>query len=564
MTTPADTLASLRRAPFGLDEAAIAWVRSMLASVPVEDLLRQLFNPAMHGEGDDDIGRMGAVQPGGITRFMGPNMDHSWQVARRLVDQARIPLLLSGDIEGGCIAIPFASRMPNPLGQAAMRRPALAEQACAVMADEARALGYNWSFTPVVDINAAFRSAIVATRSYGSDVDTIADLSLRHARAFQRAGLAATAKHWPGEGYDDRDQHLVTTINPLDMASWHARFGRLYRGLIDGGVMTVMSAHIALPAYARSHGINGLEACRPASLSRLLTHNLLREELGFNGLVVSDASAMAGLSSWADRAEAVPQIFNAGNDMLLFPSPFEGDYQHALNALRDGRLSEDRVADAATRVLGLKAALGLHRMTHDELLPPLDSVRQRVRSDKHLAVQQQAAAASVTLVKDTQALLPLSPQRHRRIVLVTDPARLGFASQNPLPLLLPGWLAEEGFEVRAYDPANPPTPADTDLVLYLLAQESVLLTAHIYLDWRRLQGDMRGAMARLWHQLPCLLVSFGHPYYLYDAPRMPCVVNAYTAIAPVQRAVLDALLGRAPFTAGSPVDAYCGLPDAPY
>ena len=285
--------------------------------------------------------------------------------------------------------------------------------------------------------------------------------------------------------------------------------------------------------------------------------------LGFNGLIVSDASAMAGLGSWGQRSDFVPEIIASGCDMLLFPTSFESDLQHLLNALGDGRLTQARVDDAVTRVLGLKAALGLH-------LPQLEKstlaqARQQVRCAEHLAVQDLAAGASVTLVKDIHGLLPLSTQRHRRIVLVTDPQRSGFVSQAPLPLLLPQWLSDAGFEVRSHDADNLPTPDNCDLVLYLLAQESLLAQSHIYLDWKRLHGNaIRPTMTRYWPQLPCLLVSLGQPYYLYDAPRMPCVVNAYSAIEPVQRAVLARLLGQAPFTGVSPVDATCGLPDALY
>lgn len=557
-------LDSLRRPPFSLDEEGIAWVQRTLGSLDTDQKLRQLFNVALHGEDAADVARVVALGVGGVTRFVGPDFERSWAVAQELVEGSAIPLLLSGDIEGGSIAMPFGSRLPNQLGLAATGSTALSEQAVDVLAAEARALGYNWTFTPVVDINAAFRSAIVATRSYGSDVDTVLAHALGNVHAFQRSGIAATAKHWPGEGFDDRDQHLVTTLNPLDSAAWEASFGQLYRKLIQAGVMTVMSAHIAWPDYARQHGMEGLEACRPASVSRLLNEQLLRGELGFNGLIVSDASGMAGLNAWADRAESVPEVIASGCDMLLFPSPFEADFQHALNALADGRLSEARIEEACTRVLGLKAALGLHRKTKDQLLPPMETARAVLRSPEHLAVERAAAGDSITLVKDVQGLLPLDIKRHRRIVLVTDPQRGGFAYQEPLPLQLPQWLSERGFEVRPYDPATPPTPEDTDLVLYLLAQESLLTQSHIYLDWNRLHGSLGTAMQRHWHRLPSLLVSFGHPYYLYDAPRMPCVVNAYSAILPVQQAVLERLLGEQPFTGTSPVDASCGLPDAMY
>ena len=290
-------LDSLRRPPFSLDDAGIAWVQRTLASLSTDQKLRQLFNVALHGEDAADVTRIAELGLGGVTRFVGPDFERSWAVARQLVESSQIPLLMSGDIEGGAIAMPFGTRLPNQLGLAATGSTMLGDQAVEVLAAEARALGYNWSFTPVVDINVAFRSAIVATRSYGSNVDTILAHAMGNVRAFQHAGIAATAKHWPGEGFDDRDQHLVTTQNPLDLSAWAASFGRLYRGLIDAGVMTVMSAHISWPAYARQHGAQGLEACRPACVSRLLNETLLRGELGFNGLIVSDASGMAGLNA---------------------------------------------------------------------------------------------------------------------------------------------------------------------------------------------------------------------------------------------------------------------------
>ena len=557
-----DTLATLALAPFSLDAEAIAWVTRTRDSLSTEQKVRQIFNLACHGDDPKAIDSLSALKVGGITRFGGADLEASWRATRSLVERSEIPLLISGDIEGGAIGIPFGTRITNQLGLAATGSPALADEAVSVLAAEARALGYNWTFTPVLDINAAFRSAIVATRSYGSNVETILEQGLVNVRAFQRAGIAATAKHWPGEGYDDRDQHLVTTINPLDMAAWRESFGRLYQGLIDAGVMTVMSAHIALPAYAKQHGASGLELYRPASVSRFLNIDLLRGELGFKGLIVSDASAMAGLSSWADRAECIPEVISSGCDVLLFPSPFETDFGHVMKALSDGRITEARLEDAVTRVLGLKAALGLHRKSVDELMPPLPQARAIVRSAPHRAVEQRVASAAITLVKDVRQTLPLSVAKHRRIVVLTDSERGGFAGQPAMELIVQRLLGERGFEVRAFDAANPPTPADTDLVLYLLAQESLLVRSHIYLDWSRVHGSWQGGMRRYWHPLPCMLVSFGHPYYLYDAPRLPCVVNAYTAIEPVQQALVRKLLGDEPFTGAQPVDAFCGLPDA--
>ena len=150
--------------------------------------------------------------------------------------------------------------MLNPLGLAAVDDIEATAEISRIMAEEARAAGINWTFTPVVDINAAFRSAIVATRGFGSDVDTIERHALIQLKVFQEHGIAATAKHWPGEGYDDRDQHLVTTVNPQTIEEWERTFGRLYRAAIKAGVLSVMSGHIAFPAFVkfdRSEGGNG-------------------------------------------------------------------------------------------------------------------------------------------------------------------------------------------------------------------------------------------------------------------------------------------------------------------
>lgn len=560
----ADLMDGLRLPPFGLDDEAMTWVAATLGRLTLKQKLAQLLNVPLHGDDPADARRVAALQAGGVTRFVGEDLEAAWHATRAVLEAAHVPPLVSGDLEGGAIAVPFGTQLPNQLGLAAAADPVLSAEAVAVLAAEARALGYNWTFSPVVDINAAFRSAIVATRSYGTDLETVLAQARVNVRTFQAHGIAATAKHWPGEGFDDRDQHLVTTLNPLEPAAWEASFGRLYRTLIDDGVLAVMAGHIAWPAYARLHGAQGLEACRPASVSALLNQRLLRRELGFNGVLVSDASGMAGLGSWDEHARLVPEVIAHGCDMLLFPRGFDADIALLLRALDDGRLTERRVEEALVRVLGLKAALGLHRLSLDERLPPLEQARRVVRAPAHQQVEQRAASASVTLVKDVHATLPLCPRLHHRVVLVTEPERLGFAFQKPLPLHIPQLLAQHGFEVRAYDPEQSPTPADTDLVLYLMAQESLLLRSHIYMDWTRLHGSFRGAMRRHWHELPCVLVSMGHPYYLYDAPRMPCVINAYTAIEPVQQAVVRKLLGAEPFTAASPVDATCGLPDAPH
>jgi len=555
---------ALARPPFNLSAADIKWVRRTRDGLGMEEKVRQLFVLAHFRDLPAEVPAVMATRPGGVHRAWGADARQAWLTTRAVLEQSEIPPLITGDLEGGGYGNVCGTPLPNPMGVSAMHDLALSREVARTLAIESRAMGFDWSFTPVIDINQRPESPIVGTRSYGDEPDTIARQALVHVQEMQARGLACTAKHWPGEGHDPRDQHLLTTVNPLGWEDWSARFGRLYQGLIDAGVLAVMTGHIAFPAgVQRLNPQAGRNAWRPASVSHELNTLLLRRDLGFNGIVVSDATAMAGLTTWAERAELVPQVIENGCDVFLFSLDAQADLDLMLRGLREGRLSERRVEEAVTRVLALKARLGLHRRSVDERLRPLDEVLQHLRTPAHVDVAERAAAASVTLVKDL-GVLPLTPQRHRRVVVVSPGIETHWVDSQPRPLqeLLSG-LAERGFEPRPFDPAAMPTPADTDLVLYLLAKESMFARGRVFLDWMQLHGnDPRKAMRRFWTDIPTLLVSFGHAGYLLDAPRLPACVNAYTATEPTQRAVLRKLLGEEPFTGRSPIDAFCGQLEA--
>jgi beta-N-acetylhexosaminidase len=559
-------LQSLRKKPFYLDDAAIAWVESTLLSLSVEEKVRQLFVQISIGDSIEVIDQIMGGQPGGIHRFAGANIKETWAATRRALELSKVPLLVTGDLEGGGAAPAYLTPMQSQIGIAAADDLELSEQLLANMALECKALGYNWSFTPVVDINQNFQSAVVGTRSYGSDVATIEKQALVHVATLQAYGIAATAKHWPGEGLDQRDQHLVTTINPMSFEEWEASFGRLYASLIDAGVMSVMSAHIAFPAYAEKCGVpEGLERYRPASVSALLNDGLLRQHLGFNGLIVSDATPMAGLGSWNNAQSNAVDVIKNGCDVFLFSDDYERDVGFVLSACQDGRIPSERLNEAITRVLGLKAALKLHVMTLDQRMATLTDLETHFRSSQGVAVAQQLTAKSIDLVKDVRGTLPLSLEKHRRIVLIDNGATSMLPHIAPKHMsVFANELTARGFEVRNFDANRLPTHQDTDLLIYLFAAESSLIRSRIFIDWKHEHGGFHQAMQRFWHEMPTVMVSFGHPYYLYDAPRVPTYVNAWSPIDDVQAAVVRKLCGDEPFEGNSPVDAFCGLPDARY
>ncbi len=545
----------LAHGPFNLDREAIAWVVAQLAALDGNARLRQLFNLRIAGERQEDIARLKAFRPGGITRHMGSDAARERALVAELNATAPVPLLVSADLEGSRMSLPFGLEWPNPLALAAIDDVAITAEVSRLMALEAQAAGINWSFTPLLDINAAFRSPIVATRGFGSDVDVIERHALTQMRVFQSHGIASAVKHWPGEGFDDRDQHLVTTVNPLSMKEWEASFGRLYRAAIAGGVLSVMTGHIALPAWVRSINPDaGVDAFRPGTINRLINEDLLRKHLGFNGLIVSDATPMAGLGAFSKRALHLPEVVSAGCDVILFSDDPERDLAYLEAARADGRLTEARVEEAVIRQLALKATLGLHR--------PAKPIPQ-IATPEMRAYAETVARHAPTLVKDTQDLLPLDPQKHRRVLVISGGIVFPFMPQ-PLPFQLPQMLQDKGFEVTMHAPDTEVSADDFDLVLYLFGEETLLTRGRIFLDWLRLTGNFGKSMQRYWHEIPTLMVSFGYPYMLYDAPRVPTYINAYATTETMQRAVVECLLGNQTWNRHSPVDPFCGLEDARY
>lgn len=543
----------LKLAPFELDADALAWVKETYESLSPRARITQLFCFRSDGNRPGEFEHLMSFQPGGIIRIMGEDRDKERDRIDRLQHSFDVPMLIAADLEGSRMSLNYGTPVPNPLALAAIDDLETTATISEILAREGQDVGINWSYTPVLDINHAWRSPIVATRGFGSDPDCILRHSLTQIDAFQSNGVAATIKHWPGEGYDDRDQHLMTTINPQSVADWKDTFGRLYKDCIDAGALSVMSAHIAFPAYAESAGEEGVELYRPASISRHLNIDLLRGELGFNGVIVSDASEMAGISSFVPSPQSKVEILKGGCDMVLMSSDPEIEISAVEQALESGELNSDELDASLLRLLGLKAKLGLH-------LPKPDHV---VDYDAHRDMAKAIHHRAPTLVKDTQNLLPLDPQKHKRITIVTAGIIEPLHGKS-LDFIFPDLLRNEGFDVTMQPKSQPIDTDAADLVLYLLGEETLLTRGHIFLDWARLTENFRASMQRTWHHVPTAMISFGYPYFLYGAPRMPTYINAYATMDDMQQAVLDLLLRRHEWNRSSPVDPFAGAPDARY
>ena len=388
----------------------------------------------------------------------------------------------------------------------------------------------------MVDVNKETASAIVGTAGPRVDVEKITSGPGEH-QTMQSHGIAATPKHWPGEGFDARDQHLLTTITHC-LDEWEKIFGASIAQCFDAR-MSGGDVGSTLPCQAgcKVGGVaDGLERYRPASVSKFLNIDLLRGHFGFNGLVVSDATPMAGFGSWAARETMVPETIENGCDVFLFAENEGRDFQAMRDGLRKGALSEQRLEDAVTRILGLKAALGLHRKSLDERVPPFDLAKRIANSTEHQASAKKAVEHSITLVKDTSHTLPINPAKHRRITLVSrgSPSFIPGVPRKPITAIVKE-LKKRGFVIRDYDPKDPPTKENTDLLIYVLAVESSLTLSRIYIDWAAEHPQFPETMTRYWHDVPTIMISFGHPYFLFDAPRVPTYVNAYSTIEALKK-----------------------------
>ena len=539
--------------PYNLDQGAIDWVERTFNALSPRTKVTQLFAFRSDGERDGEHEHLMQYQPGAIIRIYGPDRDLERDRIDQIQADADVPMLVAADLEGSRMSLTYGTPVPNPLALAAIDDTEVTAMVSQILAEEGRDVGVNWSYTPVLDINHAWRSAIVATRGFGSDPERIERHALAQIKAFQDNGVAATIKHWPGEGYDDRDQHLVTTINPLTMPEWHDTFGKLYQTCIDAGALSVMSAHIAFPACLETFGISGAEQFRPASISRHLNIDLLRGELGFNGVITSDASEMAGISSFVPAPQSKVELLKGGCDMILMSSNPDAEIAAVEAAISTGELDQDELDTSVLRLLGLKARLGLHQ----------PAPRLPVDYKANRAAIAKVMPKAPTLVKDTQGLLPLDITKHKRVTILSTGIVEPLLGKS-LPFILPDLLRDEGFEVTMQEHGQPIETDKADLVLYLLGEETLLTRGHIFLDWAKLTGSFRLAMQRTWHDVPTAMISFGYPYFLYGVPRMPTFINAYATMDDMQRAVVDLLLGRHEWNRTSPIDPFAGAADARY
>ncbi|SFE67247.1 glycoside hydrolase family 3 protein [Trichococcus pasteurii] len=561
----------LTEKPFFLSDDQISWVENTLSEMTVEEKIGQIFCPIAGNPEDQALTEfVQKYQPGGMM-FRPMPAKAIRQAHGVLQNESKIPLLLAANLEAGGNGIcSDGTYYGRPMGVAATADEQEAYRLGFVSGREAQAVGCNWAFSPIVDIDMNFKNPITNVRTFGSDVDQVIGFSRQQMKGLHENGIATAVKHFPGDGVDERDQHLVSTVNSLSVPEWDESYGKVYKAMIEEGALSVMIGHILQPAYSKA--LNPALADKdilPASLSTELVNGLLRDRLGFNGVAVTDATPMIGYNAAMSRKKAIPTTINAGCDMILFNKNIDEDYQAMRDAVNCGDVSMDRLDEAVTRILAMKASMGLvDKQQTNSLIPDVEAL-DSVGCQEHLDLARKSADKAITLVKDTQNLLPISPEKtpRVRVYMLEDRLSGGFKDGGASEGSFIGKLSEAGFQVETfnYEQLNfheifeegvDDLKAKVDLVIYVANYDTASNQTTRRIDWIRL---MAADAPWFVQDVPTLFVSLANPYHLFDAPMIRTYINGYSANDTVNEILVEKLIGKSEFQGKSPVDPFCSV-----
>lgn len=552
--------------PFYLTDEQVQWVENTYDSMSLEEKIGQLFCPIVFTKEEKELKELVETKHiGGMLYREGPG-EELRQSHKILQDASKIPLLTASNLEyGGNGSAIEGTYYGREMLAAATGDVERAYQLGKVSCSEGAAVGVNWSFAPVVDLDLNYHNPITNVRTFGSNLQTVIDMGKAYIRGAKEEGVATSVKHFPGDGVDERDQHLVTSVNALSCKEWNESYGKIYKEMIEAGTLTVMAAHIALPAYEEYFDQKPCERILPATLSENLLKKLLREQLGFNGLIVTDATPMVGFCSAMDRATAVPLSIENGCDMFLFNRNMEEDFRLMREGYEKGILSDARLEEAVKRILATKAAMHLPEKQEKGQLVPDASALDILNCETYDRWAKECADEGVTLVKDIQKLLPIDPKKHKRVLLEL----MGnFPSNKRVCESFVRELEARGFEVTVYEPEGFEVMEDSvesfksryDLIFYVGNIETASNKTVSRLNWHTMFG-LGNNMPWMVHEMPALFVSVGNPYHLLDAPMIKTFVNGYCNSEYVIHAVVEKLCGDSEFKGKSPIDPFCGKLD---
>lgn len=592
-------MVDMKAKPFYLDDEACQWVEDTIANMTIEEKIGQLFFN-MGASRDEEYLKMTVndYHIGGIRYNPGLGKDIHEQ-NRILQENSKIPLIIACNTEkGGNGAFVDGTFIGEQTKIGATGDVNLAYELGRISNKEAATVGCNLSFAPVSDILYNWENPVIGLRTYGNDVDQVCAMTRAYMDgAHSNPGFCCAAKHFPGDGLDFRDQHVANSVNDMSCEDWDKTFGKVYQNLIDGGLEAIMAGHIMQPAYTKYFNPDIKdEDIQPATLSPELIEGLLRKKLGFNGMVLTDASHMVGLTCRMKRSEMIPHAIAAGVDMFLFFNEMDEDYASMMEGYKSGLITEERLSDALHRILALKAHMGLHKKAKTEIVPPIEGMAEVVGCEEHKAVAKEISDKGITLVKYLdEDVLPMIPDKYKRIMIVPVSglsagglgaliSKLGGAQKSPAERLCEK-LCAKGFDAFIYESPiakmereakesgkpvnfNAYFAGKTPISEFVGNQDLIITLVDIPGGFQPVArpgfGMTKGGGEIPWyvHELPVLVVSTQQPFVLADIPQARTYINAYDSQDQTFDALIDKLMeGKDAFKGVDPIDAFCGMWD---
>lgn len=592
-------MVDMKAKPFYLDDEACQWVEDIIAGMSIEEKIGQLFfNMGTSREEDYLKMTVEKYHIGGI-RYNPAKGEEVHEQNRILQENSKIPLIIACNTENGGNGACTDGTMIAPQTKiGATRDKKYAYELGRISNKEAATVGCNLSFAPVSDILYNWENPVIGLRTYGNNVEQVCEMTKAYLDgAHTNEGFCCAAKHFPGDGLDFRDQHVANSVNTMTCEEWDASFGKVYRNLIDNGLEAIMAGHIMQPAYTRYFNPEIKdEDIQPATLSPELIQGLLRKKLGFNGMVLTDASHMVGLTCRMKRSEMLPHTIAAGVDMFLFFNEMDEDFNSMMEGYRSGVITEERLSDALHRILALKAHMGLHKKAKTEIVPPRTVMEQVIGCEEHKAVAREISDQAITLVKyRDEDVLPMIPERYKRIMIVSVSGLsagamgammakfMGGGKKSPAERLRDK-LIEKGFDAFIYE-----SPLDVlakkaaagekvDINMYFAGkteikefrenQDLIITLVDIAGGFQPVArpgfGMSKGGGEIPWyvHELPVVIVGCGQPFVLADIPQARTYINTYDSDDQTFDALVEKLMaGKEAFKGEDPVDSFCGMWD---
>ena len=584
----------MRAKPYYLDDEAVQWVEDTIASMSLEEKIGQLFFNMGSSRTEEYLKMtVDKYHIGGI-RYNPGTAAEVHEQNRILQENSKIPLIIACNTENGGNGACSNGTMIGAQTKIGATGDAKYAKALGKMANtEAAAIGCNLSFAPVSDIYYNWHNPVVGLRTYGNDPQRVMEMTQAYMEgAHEVPGFCCAAKHFPGDGLDDRDQHVANSVNTFSCEEWDATFGKIYANLIDNGLEAIMAGHIMLPSYTRAMNPDIKDDdIMPATLSKELLTDLLKGKMGFNGMVLTDASHMVGLTCRMKRSDMIPAAIAAGCDMFLFFNDPDEDFNTMLDAYKSGVISEARMTEALTRILGLKAHLGLNKKAKEALVPAPEVLAGALGKEEYKEMHKAISRDCITLVKyKDRDVLPITPERYKRIMIVhVKGAESGMGmlmkamgmggGKNPAEMLKER-LCEKGFDAFIYE-----SPLDAmkkqiaagekpNINLYFAGKNAIddfvsgmdlVITLCDVSSGRPSFGLSKGGGEIPWYvfELPVVVIGCGQPTMLADVPQARTYINTYDAKPATFDALVDDLMaGPDAFKGRDPIDSFCGLFDA--